>query len=183
MSITFITGNQSKADYLAKYLGFEVEHHKLDLDELQSLDLKQIVEHKVRQAYEKLHAPVIVEDVSLEFTAFGRLPGPFIKFFLWEMSSQQICSLLDDKRREAVGRCMFGYFDGAVLKLLEGELHGKIANQPAGNNGFGWDDIFIPDGYDVTRAQLDEEDYRKVYLQIRPLTALKTFLQTTLPKS
>ena len=73
-SITFITGNQKKADYLAKYLGLEVLHEKVDLDELQSLDLREIVEHKVRQAYKKVGKPVIVEDVSLTFTALGRLP-------------------------------------------------------------------------------------------------------------
>jgi hypothetical protein len=53
-SIVFITGNQKKADYLAKYLGFPIEHIKVDLDELQSLDLREIVEHKVKQAYAKI---------------------------------------------------------------------------------------------------------------------------------
>ena len=84
-SITFITGNQKKADYLARYLGFPIEHIKLDLDEIQSLELQEIVEHKVKQAYAKIKKPVIVEDASLEFTALGRLPGPFIKFFFEEM--------------------------------------------------------------------------------------------------
>ena len=73
-SITFITGNQKKADYLAKYLGFAIEHEKIDLDELQSLDLREIVEHKVKQAYEKIGKPVLVEDASLEFLALGRHP-------------------------------------------------------------------------------------------------------------
>jgi len=58
---------------------------KIDLDELQSLDLRVIVEHKVRQAYEKVGGPVLVEDVSLEFLALGRIPGPFIKFFEQEI--------------------------------------------------------------------------------------------------
>lgn len=53
-SITFVTGNQKKAEHLMKYLGLEVLHEKVDLDELQSLDLREIVEHKVRQAYEKI---------------------------------------------------------------------------------------------------------------------------------
>ena len=52
--IIFITGNQKKADYLIKYLGFPIEHMKLELDEIQSLDLREVVEHKVRQAYEKV---------------------------------------------------------------------------------------------------------------------------------
>lgn len=62
-TITFITGNQKKADYLAQYLGFPIEHVKVDLDEIQSLNLREIVEHKVKQAYEKIKKPVIVEDV------------------------------------------------------------------------------------------------------------------------
>lgn len=178
MKITFITGNQDKADYLAKYLGFPVEHIKLDLDELQSLDLHQIVEHKVKQAYEHLKAPVLVEDVSLEFEALGRLPGTFIKFFIDEMDFETICSLLDGKNRNAIARCVFGYYDGNRLELFEGKLSGKIAEKPSGDNGFGWDKIFIPTGYEVTRASLDEEDDRKTYLQIKPFEQLKSFLQT-----
>jgi inosine/xanthosine triphosphate pyrophosphatase family protein len=62
-TIIFITGNQKKADYLAKYLGLSIEHEKIDLDEIQSLDLREIVEHKVKQAYAKVGKPVLVEDV------------------------------------------------------------------------------------------------------------------------
>lgn len=178
MTITFITGNQGKADYLQKYLGFPVEHHKLDLEEIQSLDLHEIVEHKVRQAYQILKTPVLVEDVSLEFEALGRLPGPFIKFFLHEMSFEAICSLLENKGRQAKARCVFGYFDGKQLKLFEGGLVGEIADKPSGENGFGWDKIFIPDGFDVTRASLNEKDYKKIYLQIKPLAQLKSFLES-----
>ena len=176
--ITFITGNQKKADYLAKYLGFPVEHVKLDLDEIQSLDLKEIVEHKVRQAYEKIKKPVIVEDVSLEFAALGRLPGTFIKFFVDEVPFETICSMIDGKTRKATARCVFGYFDGQDLKLFEGGLDGEIATTPSGENGYGWDKIFIPQGYTVTRASLDEKDDQKTYLQIKPLEKLKEFLES-----
>ncbi len=41
--ITYITRNRYKADYLAKYLGYPLEHRKLDIDEIQSLDLETIV--------------------------------------------------------------------------------------------------------------------------------------------
>lgn len=178
MNITFITGNQNKADYLTKYLGYPVEHHKLDLDELQSLDLREIVEHKSRQAYEKMGTPVLVEDISLEFEALGRLPGTFIKFFLEEMSLEAICSLLDGKSRIAIAKCVFGYYEGKEVKLFEGQLQGTIADQPSGDNGFGWDKIFIPNGYKVTRASLNEEDDRKTYLQIKPFEQLKSFLES-----
>lgn len=181
-NIIFITGNQKKADYLAKYLGFPVEHIKLDLDEIQSLDLKEIVEHKVRQAYEKIKKPVIVEDVSLEFAALGKLPGTFIKFFVDEVPFETICSMIDGKTRKATARCVFGYFNGQDLKLFEGGLDGEIATAPSGKNGYGWDKIFIPQGYTVTRASLEEKDDQKTYLQIKPFEKLKEFLESKVKK-
>jgi hypothetical protein len=44
-NVTFITGNASKAEFFAKYAGVEVDHHKLDQDEIQSLDLVEVVTH------------------------------------------------------------------------------------------------------------------------------------------
>ena len=175
--IIFITGNQNKADYLAKYLGFPVEHKKVDLDELQSLDLRTIVDHKVRQAYEKVQSPVLVEDVALEFSALGRFPGTFIKFLVDEVSYETICRTLDGLSREAVARCVFGYYDGQEVTFFEGSLKGKIADHPAGENGFGWDKIFIPEGYHVTRAELREDDDKKTYMKLKPFADLKVFLE------
>jgi non-canonical purine NTP pyrophosphatase (RdgB/HAM1 family) len=176
--ITFITGNQSKADYLAKYLGFPVEHQKVNVDEIQSLDLKEIVERKVKQAYKVVQGPVIVEDVSLEFVAFGRLPGTFIRFYVDEVPFETICKSLDGLDRGAIARCTFGYYDGKRLEFFEGSLKGRIADLPAGDNGYGWDKIFIPDGYRVTRASLDEADDKATYMQIKPFAKLKAFLES-----
>lgn len=178
--ITFITGNQKKAEHLAKYLGFPVKHVKLDLDELQSLDLGVIVEHKVRQAYEKVKTPVLVEDVSLGFEALKGLPGPFIKFFREKFTSQELCDLVRGDDRGAVAWCMYGYCDENGVRLFAGELAGSIPLKPAGGGGFGavgWDDIFIPEGYTKTRAELDERDYEATTLKLRPLVAVKTFLE------
>jgi len=174
--VIFITGNQSKADYLAKYLGLEIAHKRLDLDEIQSLDLKEVVYHKVREAFKVIQKPVLVEDVSLEICSLGRLPGPLIKWFLEELTSEQIARLADGGDRKAIGRCMFGYFDGEVAQYFEGELHGTITQHPSGGNGFGWDSVFVPEGYEVTRAELNEDDYEKVYRKIRPMGKLKDFL-------
>lgn len=176
--VTFVTSNQNKADYLSKYLGFSVEHTKIELDEIQSLDLKEIVKHKVFQAYQKIKTPVIVEDVSLEFEALGSLPGPFIKYFVENMPLKNICALINGENRNATARCVIGYFDGVEIKLFEGSLTGRIAKVPGGENGFDWDKIYMPEGYSVTRAQLSEEDYKKTYLQIKPFEKLKVFLES-----
>ena len=176
--VTFITGNRNKADYLAKCLDIPIKHQKVELDELQSLDIRMIVDHKVRQAYEVLKSPVLVEDVSLEFSALGRFPGTFIKFLIDEVPFETICRMLDGLSREAVARCVFGYYDGKEVVLFEGKLNGLISNEPAGVNGFGWDKIFIPEGYSVTRAELSEEDDMKTYSTIKPFAQLKVFFSS-----
>jgi len=176
-TIVFITGNQGKADYLANFLDFPVEHIKLDLDELQSMDLRVIVEHKIRQAYAIVKKPVIVEDVALEFETLNGLPGPFIKFFVEQAGLEKICRMIPEKKRKAIARCVYGFFDGKEMKLFEGKLKGEIAQKPAGDGGYGWDRIFIPFGYDRTRAELNQEDDRKTYLKYKPLEKIKKYLK------
>jgi inosine triphosphate pyrophosphatase len=176
--LTFITGNQAKADYLAQYLELPVRHQKIDQEEIQSLHLQEIAEHKAKTAYEHVHGPVIVEDVALEFVALGRLPGTFIRWFIEELGLEGLCALVDGKERAAVARCALVYFDGVTLQAFEGSLQGSIATGPASERGFGWDSIFIPEGYRVTRASLSEADYKKTYLIIKPLAQLKAFLES-----
>ncbi len=178
--VTFITGNQHKADYLQQLLGFPLEHQKVDLDEIQSLDLQEVVDHKVRQAFQILGRPVLVEDVSLEFGALGKLPGTFIKWFQEEIGMDGLCRLLDNHDdRSATARCMFGYFDGGDVTFLEGSLEGSISEEPRGSKGFGWDEIFIPEGYDLTRAELDKQADIETYMTIKPIQALKDFLTSS----
>jgi inosine triphosphate pyrophosphatase len=176
--ITFITGNHKKAEYLSKYLGFPVDHKKIDLDEIQSLDLEKIIEHKVRQAYKILKNPVLVEDVSMEFEAWSGLPGPFIRYFVEKVPFETICSMLNGKSRKAVGRCMYGYYDGKTLKIFKGKLEGTIAKKPAGDRCYGFDSFFIPKGYAVTRASLyGSKDDKKTYMQLKPFAKVKKFLK------
>lgn len=175
--VTFITGNQHKADYLSRYLGFTVKHLEIELDEVQSLDLSTVVEHKLIQAYAKINEPVLVEDVSLEFEALGRLPGTFIKFYIEEIPYETICRTLDGLSRNATAKCTFGYYDGSLMKFFESSLKGKIADRPKGEGGFGWDKIFIPEGYSQTRAELNEAEDKKTYLVIKPFDKVKAFLE------
>lgn len=174
--ITFITWNQKKADYLSKYLWIPLLHKKIDLDELQSLELREIVEHKVKQAYTLAWVPVLVEDVSLTFHALWRLPGPFIKFFVTEIAYQDICDLLSQKDRTATASCGYGYFDGNRLAYFEWSMQWTIAESPGKDNGYWWDRIFIPEWYVTVKSELSEEDYKKTYLQIKPIEKVREFL-------
>ena len=176
-NITYITGNQHKADYLASYLGHPIEYKKVDLDELQSMDLKEIIRHKVRQAYDVIKSPVVVEDTSLEFKALGNLPGPFVKFFIKQMPLEDICSLLNGKDRSATARCMYGYFDGENEAYFEGSIEGVISEKPIGDRSFGFGKIFIPKGFTTTQANLNDEDHETMYTEMKPIRQLKEFLE------
>lgn len=176
----FITGNQSKADYLSRQLGVEIEHQKIDLLELQSTDLHEIVAHKLRQAYKVCQSPVLVEDVSLVFNALGDLPGPYIKWFVEHSGDEACCKMLDGfNDRSAVIKCTFGYYDGKQMRFFDSELPGAIANQPRGENGFGFDKFFINKGYDITRAEMSQEENELTYAtQMKPFAEVRDFIKT-----
>lgn len=175
----FITGNQSKANYLSRQLGVALQHQKVDLDELQSTDLHVIVEHKLKQAYEVCNQPVLVEDVSLVFNALGELPGPYIKWFVEYAGDEACCRMLDGfDDRSAVIRCTFGYFDGNTIIFFDSELPGSISISPNGENGFGFDRFFINDGYDITRAAMSQEENERTYAELmKPFAKVRKFIE------
>jgi non-canonical purine NTP pyrophosphatase (RdgB/HAM1 family) len=180
MSLTFVTGNAHKAEKAAKLLGRDLQHVKLDLDELQTTDLDELVEHKVRQAYEEVGSPVIVDDFGFGFTALNGLPGPFTKYFIGSPDGpEMMCRMVDSfDDRSATVSSAIGYYDGTTLKIFIRSLDGTTAEHPRGSNGIDTDRIFIPVGYDQTRAELDDEEYDKVYAMVRPYDELRQFLDT-----
>jgi non-canonical purine NTP pyrophosphatase (RdgB/HAM1 family) len=159
-SITFITGNSNKARMMQEAIGMELRHHSLDLVEIQSLNLEEIIIHKVKEAYHQLGSPVLVHDTALYFKAWGQLPGPFIKWFLETVGNEGMCQMMGTfTDRSAVAVVNIGYYDGRDLKIFKADLKGIIADKPAGDGGFGWDPIFIPEGFEKTRSELSQEDY------------------------
>jgi non-canonical purine NTP pyrophosphatase (RdgB/HAM1 family) len=176
--LTFVTGNPKKAEYFSKCIGFPLQHRAIDLVEIQSLDIREVTTHKLEQAYEKLQKPLIVEDLALEFEALHGLPGTFIKFFLQTMPMQDICDLLKGKSRKAIVRSVIGYRDNENTKLFEHVSHGTISEVPRGNGGFGWDAFYIPDGYSLTRAEMNKDDDEETYKSLKPFNELADFLKT-----
>jgi non-canonical purine NTP pyrophosphatase (RdgB/HAM1 family) len=178
MNLTLITGNQGKADQLAKWLGLPVEHVKLDLDELQSLDSKAILDHKVRQAYDQINSPALVDDVDLHCKALHGLPGPLIKWFIQE-DVGLLCRMLDSfDDRSATVYVRYALHDGKETHFFEGAVSGHISDKPRGDGGFGWDAIFIPEGLTQTRAEQNEVDYSASSPRAKAIKPLKKFLDS-----
>lgn len=176
-TITFITGNPGKVSLLNQYLDFPVVHRSIDLIEVQSLDLATIVEHKAKEAYRQVGGPVLVEDTSLRFYALGRLPGPLIKWFLTELGTDGLCRLLDNYAdKSAVAEVLFGLYDGRGFHTFSGAVEGAIALTPRGSRGFGWDAIFIPDGFDKTWAEMTDEEANASSMRMIALRKLEAYL-------
>lgn len=178
MNIVFITGNDKKVEFLNKYLGLEIEHQKLELDEIQSLDLHEVTEHKVRQAYGIVKRPVLVEDVAFSLKAMGRLPGTLVKWFLEELDVEGLCKLADLYRdRRAVAEVCYAYFDGKTVKFFDGKLEGTVAERPRTDDGFGWNRIFIPKGQTKANSEMVEEEMAKYSVRTKAVyPQLKKFL-------
>lgn len=176
--VVYVTGNPHKAAYFAKMVGMDIPHMSFDVDEIQSIDLREVVEHKARQAYELAKCPVIVEDTKLSFNAMGRLPGPFIKWFLEELGPAGLCLMLKGYTdRTAIAGAAIAYYDGVTLEIFERELFGSIALEPKGDSGFGWNRIFIPEGADRTLGEMEDSEFRKHYAKVKPFDALADFLK------
>lgn len=176
--LTFITGNAAKAEQLSRHLDFPIAHQKIELTEIQSLDLAEIVEHKTKEAYRHVNSPVLIEDTSLTFTALGRLPGPLIKWFLTELGNEGLCWILDGySDRSAVAEVLFGLYDGQQLQTFHGRAEGTIADNPRGDQGFGWDPVFIPAGHHKTWAEMSPEEQAKTSMRRIALKKLEASIK------
>ena len=115
---------------------------------------------------EKLPGLVIADDSGLEVEALGGAPGIHSARYAGANASdkERIAKLLrqlanaKSDRRHARFRCVLAVArDGQILATVEGVVEGKITEQPRGSHGFGYDPIFIPDGFEETFAELPEE--------------------------
>lgn len=170
----FVTGNHQKLKEFEEILGIKMNHSDLDLDEIQSINVEEVAEHKARQAYALLNEPVIVEDTGLYFEDLNGLPGALIKHFVKKLSLEKICSLIQENRKARAMTCIC-YFDGEEIKTFVGETEGEIAKEPRGTNGFGWDPIFVPEGYEKTFAELTDEEKTSKFMRKEAIKKLKSF--------
>jgi len=177
MQLTFITSHTKKAEEISWHLGHPVKHHKLDLPEIQSLDPHDVIRVKAEEAYRILQRPVLVEDFSLRFEALGKLPGPLIKWFLQELKVEGLCRLLNGySSRTAYAQTCFGYCDEEGVQIFDGVMRGTIVRELRGDNGYGTDGIFIPEGQNKTWGEMDKEEQITYSVRRLGLEKLEEFL-------
>ncbi len=174
---TFITSNKNKALELRQILGSSIKIKELDLDEIQSLDLDEVIKAKAKAAYEIVKKPVIVEDISFSIKYLNGLPGPFIKYFLMSIGTEGTVKLIGGNPSNTTVTAAIAAYDGQKLKIFKGVVKGTLSKTNKGESGFGFDRIFIPSGYKQTYAQMDSELKNKISHRAKALNKLKKFLK------
>lgn len=118
---------------------------------------------KAKYYSEQTGYDALADDSGLEIIALNGAPGIYSARYGGEMSelerSELILSELSDiKDRRAVFVCVLAlYIPEQGVRYFRGTCLGTIAYELRGNNGFGYDPIFIPQGYDKTFAELPDE--------------------------
>jgi XTP/dITP diphosphohydrolase len=154
-AVTFVSTNPGKfrevRDVLAPF-GVTVRWERRTLPEPQADELSEVVNAKL-DATRGVRGYVLVEDSGLFIPSLKGFPGVYSAHILALWGFDPILELLRHRDRHAFFRTVAGLRLGSTRWQYVGEVHGVIARRPAGGNGFGYDPIFIPDGWDRTFAE------------------------------
>jgi XTP/dITP diphosphohydrolase len=118
---------------------------------------------KCRFLYQKLQIPCFAEDTGLEVNSLNMAPGVHTARFAGAtnepaLNIKKLLDLMaDEVQRDARFRTVIAYKDKDQEVLFEGMLEGNISYYQQGDQGFGYDPIFIPKGYEKTLAELGDE--------------------------
>lgn len=175
----FATTNQNKLREVNQILGIDLEQIKLDLLEPQGLEVEDVVKTKAIEAYHQAGLPVLVEDTSLTFLVWNGLPGALVKWFLDSVGAQGMVDMLgDEQNREAIAKTAVAYHDGQSTHVFIGQIEGSVITGQVESGGFGWDCLFIPQGYPHTFATLTPEKKNSISMRKLALDKLKEHLLT-----
>lgn len=180
-SLVFVTKNKEKISDITNMIGnkFDVTFNtEIELIEIQSISVEEVVAFKAKQAYELLKKPVAVSDSGLEITSLNKFPGALVKFANEILGQEKIIKLLEDeKNRQAFFVAAIAYCDNLEdVRIFTQRDEGKIALQPKGQ-GWHFDRIFIPTGEKHTWAEIGRKLKNKDSAFRRALEQLIIYLE------
>jgi XTP/dITP diphosphohydrolase len=135
---------------------------------------------KAREGHRYTGLPTVADDSGLAVDALNGMPGVLSARWAGSHGDDEanLRLLLDqlgdvpDERLGAAFVCAVAYVDDAGEILTDGTMPGRIVRQPRGTNGFGYDPIFAPAGYDRTSAELSVEEKDAISHRGQSLRAL-----------
>ncbi len=126
---------------------------------------------------------VFADDTGLEIEALNGQPGVFTARWAGEPACdannrrKALSELADKTNRNARFRTVITLIQRGEKRQVVGEVRGVIATKEAGGNGFGYDSLFVPDGYDKTFAQLPAEVKNSISHRARALAELAKIIK------
>lgn len=193
MKIVFATNNKNKLAEIRDMLGDKIEVMSLadincheDIPEMADT-LEGNALQKARYVFDKYGMSCFADDTGLEVDALGGEPGVYSARYAGgeghdsEANMAKLMQKLgDNDNRKARFRTVIALITGsgdAVVKLFEGVAEGDIIREKRGGEGFGYDPIFRPEGYDKTFAELGHEIKNKISHRARAVQKLVEYLK------
>lgn len=125
------------------------------------------------------HDRVVVEDTGLYIEALGGFPGPYAEYVYRTLGLGGVLKLLSGvDNRKARFKCAAAMCIGGRVEVFVGEVSGEISHTPRGAGGFGYDPVFIPEGYSKTYAELGDEIKNQISHRAKAFRALASWLQS-----
>lgn len=191
--IIIATRNQGKAVEFKQILqpyGITV-HTLLDITEdLPDVEetgttFKENAQLKAETIAELVKKPVLADDSGLSIDYLEGRPGVYSARYAGEPTNdvnnyEKVLAEMEeatDRERTARFVCVLAFaVPGDETIYKEGHCEGKITRQPIGKKGFGYDPIFIPNGYNETMAQLDVAEKNQISHRYHALQAFQSWL-------
>ncbi|WP_298108604.1 non-canonical purine NTP diphosphatase [uncultured Bacteroides sp.] len=186
----FATNNAHKLEEVKALLGDKIELLSMkdikcsaDIPETETT-LEGNALLKARYIYENYHINCFADDTGLEVEALNGAPGVYSARYAGEEhnSEANMKKLLHElegvENRKAQFRTIFALIIEGKEYLFEGIVKGEIIKQRKGNAGFGYDPIFVPEGYTQTFAEMGSEEKNKISHRAKAVGKLCKFLHT-----
>jgi len=134
--------------------GIPIEHFSFKHNEIRSDSVEEIAAEAVSAAYSQLGKPVFVEDTGLFIDTLNGFPGTYSAWAAKKIGSTGIMKLMQgEENRTAYFKTCIALMNGKSTKIFSASCAGSIATESRGESGFGYDPIFVPEGYDKTFAE------------------------------
>lgn len=192
MDIIIASNNQGKIREFKKILepmGYNVISQKeaginIEVNET-GTTFRENSELKARAIYEITHKAVLADDSGIEIEYLNGEPGIYSARYMGLSTDEEkrkcVLNKLDgveESKRNARFVCCICYInEKGEEQFAEGYWNGKIATDERGNNGFGYDPIFIPEGDNITSAEMLPEEKNVVSHRAKALNKLLELLK------
>lgn len=191
MELVFASNNQHKVEEVQAIIGSNIKLKSLNdiecHDEIPETG-DTFVENagqKSRFVFDRYHLDCFADDSGLEIDALNGEPGVHSAHYSGSRDFQENINLvlkrLEGKTdRKARFKTVISLIIGGSEHLFEGIIEGKISSQQSGQKGFGYDPIFIPEGYDISFAEMSAEEKNKISHRAKAMEKLIQFLNSQL---